>query len=151
MHKSDKETWDASYKAEYNGLVDIDTWELLSEAEYQELKSTVKGLMPTMAIAVIKTDVQGNPVWAKYQIMALGNLNLHNWEKHKCFAPVLSQLEPHFLLALSVKLGCFPKTGDIKQVICQSVLPPDKNYICTPPPGCPLTPPNTYWHLKKTL
>ena len=78
MHKSDKETWDASYKAEYNGLVDIDTWELLSEAEYQELKSTVKGLMPTMAIAVIKTDVQGNPVWAKYQIMALGNLNLHN-------------------------------------------------------------------------
>ena len=27
MHPSDKITWDASYKSEYDGLVDIDTWE----------------------------------------------------------------------------------------------------------------------------
>ena len=104
-----------------------------------------------MAIAVIKFDGKGNPVRAKYRIVALGNLDTHNWEKQDCFAPVLSQMELRFLVALSVKLNRIPKTGDIKQAFCQSTLPASENYICKPPPGCPITPPNSYWRLKKTL
>ena len=151
MHPSDKSTWDASYKSEYDGLVDIDTWEMINEAQFQELKHTIKGVMPTMAIAVIKRDGQGNPVRAKYRIVALGNLDPHQWEKHDCFAPVLSQLELQFLIALATKLRCLPKSGDIKQAFCQSILPKNETYICSPPNGCPITPPNHYWRLKKTL
>lgn len=40
---------------------------------------------------------------------------------------------------------------DIKQAFCQSYLPPEEKYVCIPPPGYPLTPPNTYWLLKRTL
>ena len=35
MHPDNKITWDQSYKSEYDGLVDIDTWEVISEEEYQ--------------------------------------------------------------------------------------------------------------------
>ena len=98
MHPSDKQTWDASYRSEYEGLVDIDTWELLSQDDYNNLKDTVKGVIPTMAIiAVIKYDGEGSPVQAKYRIVALGNLDPHTWSKQDCFAPVLSQMELRFL------------------------------------------------------
>ena len=104
-----------------------------------------------MAIATIKYDGQGNPVRAKYRIVALGNLDPNTWSKQDCFAPVMSQFELRFLVALSVKKKCIPKTGDIKQAFCQSCLPPGENYICRPPPGCPITPSNAYLRLKKTL
>lgn len=133
------------------GLVDIDTWELVTQEEYEDLKSSVKGILPTMDIAVIKHYGQGNPVRAKYHIVALGNLDSHNWENQDCFEPVLSQMELRFLVALAVKLKCFPKTADIIQSFCQSILPATEQYLCSPPAGCPITPPNTYWRLKKTL
>jgi hypothetical protein len=104
-----------------------------------------------MAISIIKHDGEGNPVRAKYRIVALGNLDPHNWSKNNCFAPVLSQMELRFLTALAAKNKCIPKTGDITQAFCQSYLPEGEDYVCRPPPGCPLTPPNTYWKLKKTL
>ena len=46
--------------------------------------------MPTMAIATIKKDREGKPIWAKYCIVALGNLDTHAWMKQDCFAPVFS-------------------------------------------------------------
>ena len=55
--------------------------------------------MPTMAIAAIKYDGQGNPIHAKYRIVALGNLDQNIWSKSECFAPVLSQFELCFLTA----------------------------------------------------
>ena len=129
MHPSDKKIWDDSYRSEYNGLLDIDTFEVISEDEYQNLKHTVKGVMPCMAIAVIKYDGEGNPVRAKYRICALGNLDPNNWSKSECFAPVMSQLELRLMIALAVKNGVFPKTGDITQAFCQSVLPDNEKYI----------------------
>ena len=33
--ENDRLIWDAAYKAEYDGLVDIDTWEVISEEEFQ--------------------------------------------------------------------------------------------------------------------
>ena len=151
LHPEDKETWDQSYAQEYNGLVDIDTWELISETDYQQCKHIFGNLMPTMALAVIKYDENGKPVRAKYRIVALGNLDPHTWTKNDCFAPVLSQMELRLLTAIAVRCKRLLKSGDIVQAFCQSYLPPGENYICRPPAGCPLTPPNTYLKLKKTL
>jgi dUTPase/transposase InsO family protein len=151
LHPEDKATWDAAYMSEYNGLVDIKTWDTITEDQYQSMKHLYQGIMPTMAISTIKYDGDGNPSRAKYRIVALGNLDPHLWTKSDCFAPVLSQLELRFLTALAVRKKCIPKTGDVTQAFCQSCLPPDEHYICRPPPGCPITPPHTYWRLKKTL
>ncbi len=152
LHPNDKKIWDESYRQEYQGLIDIDTWETISEEEYQNMKHIYKGLMPTMAISVIKYDGYGNPVRAKYRIVALGNLDPNSWEKSDCFAPVLSQPELRLLTtALAAKKKRIPKQGDITQAFCQSYLPEGENYICKPPIGCPLTPKGRYWKLKKTL
>ena len=78
LHPNDKKIWDASYMDEYQGLVDIDTWETITEAEYQNLKGVVQGIMPTIAISVIKYDGEGRPDRAKYCIVALGNLDPNN-------------------------------------------------------------------------
>ena len=151
MEQSDKDNWDASYKEEYDGLVNINTWTVITEAEYQENREKYGRKMPTMAIAVIKRDRQGRPDCAKYRIVALDNLDSHKWSRANCYAPVMSQQELRFIVALAAKKKCVPKTGDIKQAFCQSQLPEGENYICTPPPGCILSKPNTLWKLNKTL
>lgn len=99
--------------------------------------------MPTMAIAVIKPDGEGKPDQAKYRIVALRNLDPHKWSKSRCYAPVMSQQELQFMMALAARKRCTPKTGDIKQAFCQSTLPRGKNYVCTTPPECPISKPNT--------
>lgn len=60
-------------------------------------------------------------------------------------------MELRFLVSLAIKKRRIPKLGDVSQAFCQSFLPDDKIYICTPPQGCPLTQKNTYWRLRKTL
>ena len=149
---NDKIIWDKSYKSEYDGLMNVDTWQVITEAQYQQLiKLQNVTTIPTMAILVIKKDGDGNPIRAKYRIVALGNLDTNPWTKQDCFAPVLSQLELRFIIALAVKQGCIPRTADVAQAFCQAVLPEDEKYVCIPPAGCPLTPPNSYLLLKKTL
>jgi hypothetical protein len=37
LHPEDKATWDEVYKQEYEGLADIDTWEVISESEYKDM------------------------------------------------------------------------------------------------------------------
>ena len=88
---------------------------------------------------------------AKYRIVALGNMDLHPWTKQDCFAPVLSQMELHLLISIAAKLNVIPKTGDVSQAFIQSFLPNNETYLCCPPAGCPLTPPDSYWQLLKTL
>ena len=151
LHPKDKEIWDESYRQEYQGLIDIDTWETITEKEYEDMKHLYKGLLPTMAISTIKYDGDGKPSRAKYRIVALGNLDPHNWDKTECFAPVLSQAELRLLVALAAKSKRVPKQGDITQAFCQSYLPEGENYVCKPPQGCPLTAKGLYWRLKKTL
>jgi hypothetical protein len=52
LHPDDKSIWDEAYKSEYDGLKNIDTWELITEEEYKNMRHLYKGLMPTMAIAL---------------------------------------------------------------------------------------------------
>ena len=45
LHPDDKKTWDASYAEEYNSLVDIDTWETITEEEYENCKHILGKVM----------------------------------------------------------------------------------------------------------
>ena len=81
----------------------------------------------------------------------LGNLDSHNWSKSDCFAPVLSQPELRLLVDIAVGHKRIPKSADVSQAFCQSVLPENEKYVLRPPPGCPKTPANSYWRLLRTL
>lgn len=91
-------------------------------------------------------DGDGNPVRAKYRIVALGNLDPHDWSKNDCFAPVLSQLELQLLTVMAIQ-----RQETLLKPFCQSYLPVGEDYICRLPAGCPITPKDVYLKLKKTL
>jgi len=152
LSPNDKAIWDQSYLEEYLGLhEDTQTWEYITETEYRELCPLTGNALPSMAISKIKTDADGNPDRAKYRIVVLGNLDPHNWSSSDCFAPVLSPLELRLMISLATKLRIVPKTGDVSQAFCQSVLLENEKYIIKPPKGCPTTPSDVYLLLKKTL
>ena len=148
---NDKKLWDAAYDEEYDGLQNLPAWDIISEAEYKRLRPITGNALPTMAISTIKKDENGNPKRCKYRIVALGNLDPNNWDKTDCFAPVLSQPELRLLCSIAAKNKCIPKVGDVSQAFVQSTLPKTEQYILRPPPGCPRTPPESYWKLKRTL
>ena len=104
-----------------------------------------------MAVSTIKYDEQGKPKRAKYRIVAIGNFEKDRWSKSDCYAPLMSLLDFRFLVALAVKNNRVLKNADIKQAFVKTHLPPKESDIIKPPPGCPLTPPNTYWKLLRTL
>ena len=155
-HKSlsphDKIIWDKSYLEEYLGLHETtQTWEYITEDEYEVLRPIIGNALPSMAISKIKPDENGSPDRAKYRIVVLGNLDPHDWSNSDCFAPVMSPLELRIMIACATQMKRICKTGDVSQAFCQSVLPDDERYVIKPPHGCPITPPNTYLLLKKTL
>jgi hypothetical protein len=101
LSSTDKQIWDAAYNEEYDGLVSLPSWEVISEVEFQKLSKGKKAL-PTMAIATIKYDEHNRPKRAKYHLVVLGNLDYHTWSKEDTAAPVLSQLELRLLTSLAV-------------------------------------------------
>ena len=101
-----------------------------------------------MAISKIKYDEYNNLKRAKYRIVALGNLDLVNWTKSECYAPVMSLLEIRLLTSLATKHNRPLKSGNIKQTFVQSELPSDETYVIRPPAGCLRIPPNYYWLLR---
>lgn len=79
----DKQIWDEAYREEYFGLhSDTETWHyIVTEDEYQNMKTILGCPLPTMTISKIKCASQGNPTCAKYHIVVLGNLDPYNWSK----------------------------------------------------------------------
>jgi len=150
MDPGDKSVWDAAYNEEYDGLVSLPTWEVISEDRYREL-SKGKHALPTMAIATIKYDQNNKPKRAKYRLVVLGNLDYHTWSKEDTAAPVLSQLELRLLTTLAVHHKRVLKNCDVKQAFIQSSLPADEEYFLRPPPGCPRSQPGQYWRLLRSL
>ena len=104
-----------------------------------------------MAVSTIKHDGDGNPKRAKYRIVALGNLDSNNWSRSDTYAPVMNLIELRLLTSIAIHHRRILKSGDFKQAFCQATLPPNEMYVLRPPPGCPFTPPNSYWLLKRTL
>jgi len=151
LNSNDKLIWDAAYSEEYFGLQNLPAWTTLTEAEYKKIQHKCKTILPTMAISTIKFDEHNQPKRAKYRIVVLGNLDPHLWSKSDCYSPVMSLFELRLMTALAIRHKCYLKNGDFKQAFVQATLPPDETYILRPPHGCHLTPPNTYWMLKRTL
>jgi len=65
MSTSDRETWDAAYSEEFDGLASIPTWELLTESQFKLLSNDRKPL-PSTAISIIKYDANNQPKRMKY-------------------------------------------------------------------------------------
>lgn len=151
LSPEDKSIWSKGNDEEFNGLADLPAWTSITESEYRKIRKVVGNALPTMAISTIKYDENGIPTRAKWRIVALGNLNPHEWTTKDCFAPVLSLPELCLLTSLAIHHKRPLKSGDIKQAFVQSTLPPSEKYALNPPPGCPQTPSNTYWLLKITL
>jgi len=101
MDPDDRNIWDAAYDEEYDSLISLPTWEVISEEQYQWLGKGRQAL-PTMAIAMIKYDEHNQPKCAKYWLVVLGNLYYHTWSKESIAAPVLSQLELWLLTSTAV-------------------------------------------------
>ena len=151
LHPTDKQIWDDAYREEYQGLLDLGAFEYINEEDYIQMKGVLGQHLPSIAISTIKHDQDGQPLRAKYRIVALGNLDHHDWHTSDVFAPVLNQMEMRLLVAEAAKIGRIPKSLDFQQAFCQSLLPVMEKYVLTPPAGCPITPPKTYLLLKKTL
>jgi hypothetical protein len=103
MDSNDKLIWDVAYDEEYDGLVSLPTWDILTEEQFRCI-SKGKRALPTMAIATIKYDENNKPKRAKYRLVVLGNLDMHTWSKETTAAPVLSQLELHLLTSLAISI-----------------------------------------------
>ncbi len=73
LEPTDKHIWDAAYNEEFDSLVSLPSWEIITETQFRQLSKGLKAL-PTMAIATIKYDEYNHPKCAKYRIVALGNL-----------------------------------------------------------------------------
>jgi hypothetical protein len=146
----DREVWLASYLEEHSGLVSMDTMEVLTTSQYRNLKNAPKAI-PTMCVLTVKTDENNKPVRAKSRIVVLGNLEEREWTRPECYAPVLRQDSLRLLASLAVQKRRVLKQGDCKNAFCQPTLPDDELVVVTPPPGCPISAPGTYWKLKKTL
>jgi hypothetical protein len=91
------------------------------------------------------------PLWAKSQIVVLGNQEDCGWLKSDHFAPVLRFDSLQFLVSLAVQRHRGLKQGNCKNAFCQGILPPNKISIVCPPSGDPDAPKDEYWLLQKSL
>jgi len=148
----DEATWRESYAEEYKGLIDHNTFDIISEETYLESrKRTGRSAIPSMGVFTVKNDSDGKPVRAKSRVVVLGNKDPVEWTKAECYAPVVSQPIVRLLTSLAVRNRTTLKQADCKNAFCHPELPEDEPTIVRPPAGCPISKPNTYWRLKKTL
>ena len=99
-----KDTWIASYKEAYNGLLAHNTFTIINADEYHMIrKQTRKQAIPSMGILAIKPDGHGNPNHAKSCIIVLDNHKTMPWSESDCFAPVLSAPVICLMAALAVR------------------------------------------------
>lgn len=70
---ADHQVWIDSYLEKYNGLVGMETMDILTAAQYKNLTNAPTAI-PTMCVLTVKTDENNRPVCAKSRIVVLGNL-----------------------------------------------------------------------------
>ena len=75
----DKSIWSLVYDEEFNGLAYSPAWTSITESECRKIRKVVENLLSTMAISTIKYDKIGVLKQAKWRIVALDNLDTHEW------------------------------------------------------------------------
>ena len=148
---NDKKVWTESYGEEHRSLVKMDVFDEIDQKTYERYQEAGFTAIPTMNVFTIKPDAMGNPYRAKSRIVVLGNLEERVWTSSDRYAPVLQSTSCRLLISMAVERGRVAKQGDCKNAFCQPELPEEEVVICLPPKGCPISKPNTYWKLKKTL
>ncbi|NDC79445.1 MAG: hypothetical protein EBZ67_16485, partial [Chitinophagia bacterium] len=150
---SDQAIWRQAYDEEYDGLIAAGTFQIITYDEYTALtkSSNVGPILPSMAIANIKTDAQGRPIRAKFRIVARGDRDTHPWDNKDIAAPVLASYEFRSLVALACHHRRRLLQADVKQAFLHSLLPDHEYYVVRPPANCPRSSPNTLWLLRKSL
>jgi hypothetical protein len=92
INHSDETTWQESYAKECKGLIDHNTFNIISKETYLDIrKYTGRSLIPSMGVFTVKNDSDGKSVHAKSRVVALGNKDTVEWTKAECYAPVASQ------------------------------------------------------------
>jgi len=128
------------------------TFDVITSDEYSMIRtSTGKTAIPSMGILSVKKDATGCPARAKSCIVILGNKDPTAWTKADCYAPVVALPIACMLAALAVQHRQTLKQGDCKNAFIQSCLPEEEVTIVRPPSDCPISAPNTFWHLHKSL
>jgi hypothetical protein len=147
----DKPIWLESYKEEYDGLLSNDTFDIISEAEYQCLKQ-IHGVCAILSMyTFVVKHTNSVPTRAKSCIVVLGNLEHRTWTKANCFSPVISIPMICLLTSMAVQNRSTLKQADRKFVFIQASLPSEEHTVVKPPLGCPFSKPCQYWRLKKSL
>ncbi len=148
----DRELWLESFFEEKRSIQELVTYKKITLGKYWALRE--KGApraIPTMCVLTIKTDANLRPLWAKSQIIVLGNYKDCMWKKSKKFSPVLHQDFLCFLTSMAIASHCPLCQGDCKNAFCQGILPPNEITIVCPPSKDPEATPDKYWLLKWTL
>lgn len=104
-----------------------------------------------MAVSTIKHNEDGRPKRAKYRIVVLGNQDPHDWTKSDTYTPAMPFIDLRMIIVLAVHHRRPLRQGDFKQAFVQATLSTEEQYVLKPPAGCPLSEPNMYWLLRRTL
>lgn len=132
--------WEASYREEHASLLGHEMFDILSTAEYKELREKHGRALPSMCILVMKKDEHGRP----------GNHKTTYWSKGDYYTPLTLQETVHLLVSMALEHGHTAKQGNCKNTSCHPTLPDDE-LVLVNPPHCPISKLNTYWRLSKTI
>jgi hypothetical protein len=88
----DEAKWRESFAKDYKGLIDYNTFDIISEETYLDSRKCMgRSAIPFMGILTVKNDSDGKPVHAKSRVVALGNKDPVEWTKAECYAPIVSR------------------------------------------------------------
>ena len=135
------------YDKKYMGLRDLLTCITIGWI-FKKNTNIIDPALPTITISTAKHDENGKPKCSKWCIVALGNLDLHEWSTNTWFYVVIFMLELRFLISLTVHRWFVLRSGDVKKALRQYILPPDESYFLRPPAGCIHSSRATYWLVK---
>eukprot|EP00957_Ditylum_brightwellii_P094621 7206185-Ditylum_brightwellii.AAC.1 len=107
--------WKEAYNKDFYGLQNLPLWSVINEVTYQKLGPVMGNALPSMAISMITYDQDIFPKRVKWRIVALGNLDPHEWSSEEVFAPVMTMLELRVLVSLVMHHKQHLKSGDVKQ------------------------------------
>ena len=136
LSNKDRDIWRAAYDEEYDGLTGLNVFTEITTKKYKAYlrkRGEDARAIPTMNLFTIKLEMDGNLVWAKFRIVALGNLERKIWSREDRYALVLSGSASRLLLSMEVEDGRLLKQGNCKNAFCNGILPENEVCIVRPP------------------
>ena len=70
---------------EYYSLQQRDTWDIISDKRYKDIRHVLGPILRTIAISTIKRDKNGNLDWLKYYVCVLNSSDIYQWNFPSAF------------------------------------------------------------------